>query len=451
MAANFEVIIKSMRQLISFIRNTRLEPSDSNLQTALKEAIADLFASTLAGAEAPVSGIVKRFAAAQYGSGNCTLFMSPDKLTPAGAALVNGTIANALDVDDGHRLTKGHPGAVIFPAILAAAEQVGATGRQFMDAMLAGYEVAIRAGILAHQLRPEYHCTGSWGAIGAAAGVGKLLGLTDEQMEHALGIAEYQSTYSPMMRCIDVPSMLKDGIAWGSMTGLSAAYLAREGFTGIPSLFDFEEAREIAGDIGERYRVLELYFKPYTCCRWAQPSIEAMKEIARSRDIRPESIDSITIHTFEESSRLLKSYPENTEEAQYNLFYPLASYLVFGNVGPREILHELHNPVVRSLIDRMNVQIDPEIDAQFPGKALSRLEIRLTNGEVLRSGTCQARGDFDYPLTSDEKRDKYFRLTVPVLGDRISEQLYDGIFHLPELDDIRKLTVLLQGGPSAAA
>jgi len=194
-----------------------------------------------------------------------------------------------------------------------------------------------------------------------------------------------------------------------------------------------------------------LYFKPYTCCRWAQPSIEAMKNLLSTRDIRPQSIESITIHTFEESSKLLKRYPANTEEAQYNLFFPLASFLINGDVGPNEVLDELDNPAIRSLMDRMEVRVDPEIDAKFPGKALSRLEVRLVGGDTMRSATMQARGDYDFPLTGEEKKEKFFRLAQPVVGRALAAQLHDRVRQLTQLDDIGVLTALLRRESNAPA
>lgn len=437
-----------MRHIFDFIECADSDDCDPHTRAALLEAITDIFACTIAGAQAPISRMTRTFAAAQYGRGDCTVFLSPDRMTAAGAALVNGAVANALDIDDGHRLTKGHPGAAIFPAILAAAEYCNVGGKPFMDAMLVGYEVAVRAGILAHRLRPDYHCTGSWGALGAAAGVSRLLHLPRPKIEHALGIAEYYAPYSPMMRCIDVPSMVKDGIGWGSLAGLSSALLAEEGFTGIPSLFALEEAADVAADIGTRYRVHELYYKPYACCRWAQPAIEAFKTVEKERRIHRDQIDAITIHTFAESARLMQTYPENTEEAQYNLFFPLAAYLWCGDVGPEQVLHELGNPDIRRLMDRMTVQVDPAIDEQFPAQALSRVDIRLRSGERIRSEAAQAKGDHTYPLTSEEKRAKFFRLTGPVLGEARSGRVYDQLLRLRELPAVRDLTALLQ--PMAA-
>lgn len=436
--------MESTSILSSFIRRHSVSTCDDAVVYDVKSAIADIVAAAIAGSATPVATIASDYACEEWREGNSSILCSPCKLKPSGAAFVNGIMANALDIDDGHRLTKGHPGAVVFPAVLAAAEAYGASGRQFMDAMLVAYEIGIRAGMLSHALRPEYHCTGSWGAIGAAAGVCRVLGASEEVVGHALGIAEYHSTYSPMMRCIDVPSMLKDSIGWGSMTGVASALLAGKGFTGIPSLFAFPEAGPYLKELGTKYRIQELYFKPYPCCRWAQPAIEGMKQLRARTDIPPGSIEQIIIHTFTESSRLFRGYPNNTEEAQYNLSFPLAAFVIFGNVGPNEVLNELHHREVLGMMDRISVQVDPALVAEFPGKAISRVEVILADGRRLESDNMQARGDWDYPLSPLEKRAKYDALTIPLLGESNSERLWETIDRLEQVDDIRKLTAMMQ-------
>lgn len=406
----------------------------------------DLIGCTIAGSKADVSGMVRRFAVRHWAKGRSSVMLSNHKLQPTGAALVNATMANALDMDDGHRLTKGHPGAVVFPAVLAAAEDCQATGRQFLTSLLVGYEVAIRAGMTAHQLRPEYHCTGSWGALGAAAGVARILGLSAEETEHALGISEYHSTYSPMMRCIDHPSMLKDGIGWGCMTGISSAYMAKEGFTGIPSLFSQESSKELVSELGEKYRIEQLYYKPYACCRWAQPAVEGVKLLVEENRLSPHMIERLVIHTFTESSRLMKRMPANTEEAQYNLYFPVAAYLIFGEVGPRQVLDELENEQIREVMTKMETVIDSHLDAQFPAKALCKVELFTIDGRRFMSPVMQARGDFDYPLTSAEKRDKFVWLTEPVIGTAESIKLLNLIEHVDELQNISDLTAAIPPG-----
>lgn len=423
----------------SYILEETIINKPLNLIEAIKAALADHLACSIAGSEAKVTSIVKQFAKTQWGKGDCALLLDHQKLTAAGASFVNATMANALDLDDGHRLTKGHPGAVIIPAVMAAAEEMKCTGKEFMDAVLVGYEIGIRAAIIAHQNRPEYHCTGSWGAMGAAAGVSRILGLTKEEVGHALGIAEYHSTYSPMMRCIDRPSMLKDGIAWGSMTGLSSAYLAKLQFTGIPSLFLTSPSNELVEELGEFDRIHELYYKPYACCRWAQPAIECMKELLGDSKISIADVDRIIVYTFTESARLSQQPPNNTEEAQYNLLFPIAAYFVFGEVGPKQILNELQNRDVLDLMTKIKPVIDERFNSAFPAKARSQIEIHTITGEVVRSSVKQAKGDYDFPLTIAEKRVKFFNLTTPIIGEKKSSSLLETIEHLETLESIDHL------------
>ncbi|PTX64406.1 2-methylcitrate dehydratase PrpD [Melghirimyces profundicolus] len=424
----------------SYILNGTLDHVSPATLQALKEALADILACTVAGAQTEAARITRKFACTEWKNGQSSLIAFPGKLRPAGAALVNATSANALDLDDGHRLTKGHPGAVVFPAVLAAAEEERVNGKGFLTALLIGYEVGIRAGIVAHQWRPEYHCTGSWGALGAAAGVANILGLTTSAAEQALGIAEYHSTYSPMMRCIHFPSMVKDAIAWGSMTGVSSVYLAKEGFTGVPSLFSTEPGLEQVHTLGEIHHIQHLYFKTYACCRWAQPAIEGVKEILGEKKMTHQEIDKVVVHTFTESSRLSTKSPQSTEEAQYNLPFPIAAFLVFGEVGPDQVLNKLDDVEILDVMDKIEVQIDNDLDRKFPQKACSRVEILTSKGDLYRSGVVQAKGDYDFPLTATEKREKFMCLMKPWMGERKSGKIFELICELEKVDDIRELT-----------
>lgn len=427
----------------SYIVKESIENKSTETIKVIKEALADHIACTIAGNEANVSNIAKQFAKAQWGVGESSLVLDKQKLSPAGASFVNAVMANALDLDDGHRLTKGHPGAIVIPAVLAAAEETRSTGEEFLNAVLIGYEIGIRSGIIAHHNRPDYHCTGSWGAIGAAAGVSRIIGLTEKEVDHALGIAEYHSTYSPMMRCIDHPSMLKDGIGWGCMTGLSSAYLAKLQFTGIPSLFSSNEGRKYGKELGNLERIHDLYYKPHACCRWAQPAVECLKEVINQTNITYDEVEKIIVYTFRESACLSHLLPTNTEEAQYNLLFPIASYLVFGKVGPQQVLHELQNQDVWLLMKKIETKVDERFDASFPAKAQSQIEIHTKAGRVLHSSVMQAKGDYDFPLTEAEKEDKFFSLTAPVIGEKKSIRLLDCIEQLEKLEEIGGLLSII--------
>jgi 2-methylcitrate dehydratase PrpD len=206
---------------IGFIHGLDLAAVPPEVIQRARICLLDLAGACLAGADIKGTRILLDFAASQMaGAGEATVIRAGRKLPRVAAALVNGFIANALDIDDGYRLVKGHPGAAVFPVVLAAAENEDATGKALLEALIVGYEIAIRAGVILHGHYGFYHGSGSWGAIGSAAGVVRLLGLSPEQTGHALGIAESYAPLVPEIRAVEHPSMApKDGIPWGGHGG----------------------------------------------------------------------------------------------------------------------------------------------------------------------------------------------------------------------------------------
>ena len=269
----------------------------------------DLVGTGAAGTATELSRIARDHAVAQFGPGEgargARLLFDGRVASATGAALAGGMTIDSVDAHDGHPLTKGHAGAAVLPGLLALVDAGGLAldGRGVADALVVGYEVALRAGIALHATAPDYHTSGAWNALGVAAVANRLWSCDERHLREALGIAEYHGPRSQMMRCIDHPTMLKDGSGWGAMTGVSAAELARAGFTGAPAVtVEANEVAEIWADLGTRWRVLELYFKPYPVCRWAQPAIEAALQV---RDgAAADDVDEIEVRTFHEATRL---------------------------------------------------------------------------------------------------------------------------------------------------
>ena len=223
-----------------------------------------------------------------------------------------------------------------------------------------------------HATAAEYHTSGAWVSLGAAAIGARMLGLDRAATREALGIAEYNGPRSQMMRCIDHPTMIKDGSGWGAMTGVMAAFLARDGFTGAPAVT--VEGDDVAGlwtDIGARWRIREQYFKPYPVCRWAQPAMEAAAQLQRDHHFGHAEIEKITVRTFFEASRLATPQPRTTDEAQYSLPFPVAALLVRGKVGPAEIDGEaLDDPDILRLSRLTELIDDPQLFRAVSGRTL---------------------------------------------------------------------------------
>jgi 2-methylcitrate dehydratase PrpD len=328
-----------------------------------------------------------------------------------------------MDAHDGQRDTKGHAGVAVLPALLAVAD----AGRRRPDeaalltALVVGYEIGVRAGIAAHALAADYHSSGSWNALAAAAVAARQLGLDGAATRHALGVAEYHAPQGFMMRCIDHPAMVKDGSGWGAMTGVAAAYLAADGFSAPPPAdVEAPAVGELWADLGRRWRTLEQYFKPYPVCRWTQPPVDAALALQRQHDVPVSAIEAIEVTTFHEATRLAVRRPRTTEEAQYSLPWPVAAALVRGRLGTAEVSEPFDDPDILRLADAVEMGEDDDMNRQFPGQRLARVALRLADGRRLTSPVMQARGDPETPLTTDELAAKFHGLADPVLGPALA-------------------------------
>jgi 2-methylcitrate dehydratase PrpD len=255
---------------------------------------------------------------------------------------------------------------------------------------------------------------------------------------------------TPEMRSVEHPSMLKDGIGWGAMVGIASSQLAARGFTGIPALFDASPSGEqLTGSLGDEYLILDLYFKPYACCRWAQPAIEGALSAARQIGVAPTDVTRVRVHTFKAATHLLCAAPRTTEEAQFSLPWPVACALIDGFVGPEQVSGEsLTDPARRSMAARVEVVVDAGLEEAFPEQALAWVEVETTDGSRARSGILAARGDPDAPLHDGELGKKFRDLTDPLLGPERARKLASAVQGITESPDLSEMTSLL--GPAAS-
>jgi 2-methylcitrate dehydratase PrpD len=433
-------------RVAEFVRAMRWQDLPTGVRTRAIHCVLDLCGAAVAGSRLKAARTALAYTLYAHGAGSSTIIGAGAGSTPVGAALANGFAASALDIDDGYRPVKGHPGAVVFPAVLAAAEEAESRGVEFLTALVVGYEVAMRAGRILHPLYTFYHGSGAWAPIGAAAGVARLLGCGTEQTWHALGIAEFHAAMTPEMRSVEHPSMLKDGIGWGAMVGIASGQLAARGFTGIPALFDADESGgHLAGSLGNEYLILDLYFKPYACCRWAQPAVEGALSAARQIGATAADVARIRVHTFEAATHLRSASPRTTEEAQFSLPWPIACALIDGVVGPEQVIEaSLEDPVRRELAARVEILVDAELEAAFPDRALAWVEIETTGGSRARSRISAAQGDAGSPLRDSDLMSKFGTLTEPVLGTDRAEELASAVWRLPGSPNLDELTSLLR-------
>jgi 2-methylcitrate dehydratase PrpD len=247
--------------------------------------------------------------------------------------------------------------------------------------------------------------------LGTAAVAARVLRLSPEATGHALGAAEYHGTLAPIMRCVELPGMVKDGVAWSAFSAICGVLQAAHGFTSTPSLFGAPEAEDLVDSIGREWLIEKLYFKPYCCCRWAQPAVRAALAVVARHAIAPPSIRSIRVETFAEACSLTRKVPATSEEAQYSVAWPVAAALLQGDVGPDQVLESaLRDEQVIALMQKIEFRHRPGFQAEFPARRLA--EVSVETGEaVYSSGTVSAHGDPDDPLSDSEIEDKFHRYT----------------------------------------
>jgi 2-methylcitrate dehydratase PrpD len=431
--------------IAEYINELRWQMIPADVKQMASRCLLDLCATLIAGSATELSQMARSVAAASFGGNEATLLVDGRKASAAGAALANGMTIDAMDLHDGLRPAKGHAGAGIFPAAVASGESASWDGEAFLTAVVVGYEVALRAGIALHQTACDYHTSGAWSALGAAAVASRALGLNTDQTRHALGIAEYHGPRSQMMRCIDFPTMLKDGSGWGSMAGVLAARLAAKGFTGAPAMtVEADQVAPIWGDLGSSWLMRDLYFKDYACCRWTQPAIEAVLELKRRYALDSSGIRNILVHTFEPAVHLDISRPENTEQAQYSLPYPVAAALIHGQLDPQQVLPpSIFEEEILELADAVKITSAPDLNAVFPEQALARVEIEMKDGRSFESRVHHARGDPEDGFSDVEIIEKFQRIAGMYLSDRRLKMLQDRCLNAAHLENVKELVELL--------
>jgi 2-methylcitrate dehydratase PrpD len=428
--------------LCEFVGEVALDDVPASARERLAPLLADMAAVCVAGRRAPASGMAAEHAQCLYPAPEAVSLLDGRRLGVAGAAFANRVLANVLDFDDGHRLTKGHPGAVIIPAALAVGQFADVSERDLLTSVVVGYEVAIRAGIALHGRDPAYHASGAWGGVGAAAAAARLLGLDRTQALAALGLAEYHAPIALIMRSCAEPQMTKDACAWGASLGVTSALLAARGFTSVRA--EFLDAD--LDDLGHRWRLEELYIKAYPCCRWSQSAIAAGLAAGGGEPIEAGKVKRVRVRTFAAADGLAKVVPESTEEAQYSLLWPLVCVLVRGRFGVNEVLGPFSDPELAAMFDRIEVDVDPQLTAAFPERRLTAVEIELADGRRLQAGPLEARGEPDDPELPALVAAKVSRL----IGDPATAPRARGSSGLRGQDAEQLVALMCNAGPVMA-
>ena len=413
-------------RLENFILNTRWEALPGEVQERLRGCFLDLMGALLIGSRSEQFQVGLRLAESLYGNGQLPVIGSDKRFNFMGASCAMGHSSNAYDIDDGHNLIRAHPGTSFIGPILAAAYEKNISRNEFLATLLVAYETTIRSGAAIMDYYRYAHSSGTFGAVGTAVGVGRIYGFNKEQLNHALSVAEFNAPLVPGIRSVEYPSMNKDGVAFGAMIGALAVQAVMCGFEGNKNLLEAEEYCHYLDDLGENYEVMELYFKPYTCCRWAHPVIDACIGLMTQHRLSPERIRKVTVKTFHRATLLSKIVPKTVDEAQYNIAYPVAAALIYRDFGYAQVRQEsMGDPKVVDMMEKLTFETDPKLDAQFPARRICRVQIETLDGNSYLSDECEPRGEACENIGFDWLADKFRRITEPVLTAGGQERLIE--------------------------
>lgn len=395
---------------------------------AVQRSLLDLVGVAAGGRRGKAATIACDYAVAHQASSGrgARLLFDGRRASPVGAAFAGAITIDSLDGHDGHALAKGHAGVVLLPALLSLVDSTTVcSGPELLTTLVVGYEIACRAGMALHASVSDYHSSGAWNALGAAAIGARRLGLTLAQTREALGIAEYYGPRSQIMRSVAHPTMVRDGAGPGAMTGVSAALLAAAGFTGAPAItVEADNGADLWASLGQRWCIIEQYLKPYPVCHWAQPAITASLTLQHQHGFAAADIDRIEVYTFHAATCLTNRAPQTTDQAQYSLIFPLAAALVLGQLGVEEMTGDaLRDPQILRLSQIIQVYGTDGYSQQFPAQRLAHVIMVLRDGLILESATTIGRGGVDNPLSQAEVNAKFLALATPLLGPDRAQQL----------------------------
>ncbi|MYN12080.1 MmgE/PrpD family protein [Pusillimonas sp. TS35] len=413
-------------ELAAFAAGLSYEEIPDAVLRRTEDLMLDTLASILAGSSArPVQAIGHFADAMGPASGPSENMVTRKTTSPLFAAMVNAASAHMVEQDDVHNGSVFHPAAVVFPPAIAAAQALGRTGRELLTACVAGYEVGIRVGeFLGRSHYKVFHTTGTAGTLAAAAAVGRLLNLTAEQMLDAFGSAGTQASgLWEFLR--DAADSKQLHTAKAAASGLTAAYLAQEGFTGARRILEGPQGMaagmssdanpaKLTDGLGQRWTVLETSFKYHASCRHTHPAADALLALVREHGLTAGDIESVTARVHQGAIDVLGPVvnPTTVHQSKFSMGTVLGLIAVHQRAGLAEFDAGLENAQVSDFRNRVSMELDQEVDAAYPARWIGKVAVRTRDGRTLESRVDEPKGDPGNTLSRAEIEDKARRLST---------------------------------------
>lgn len=439
-----------LRTLARFIAGLGWEEVPEKVRDTARLLLLDNLGAALGAAKAPLPGAVAEVYLPLAGEkGRVSLWGQGKKAPLTTAVFLNALRGDALGLDDLHTGSKTHIGAVVIPAAWGLAEQLGKSGAELLLAVICGYEAMARVGkalgVSSHR-KLGWHATATAGTFGAAAACGKLLGLDEDGMVSALGLAGSQS--------FGVWAFLGDGTnskslnpARAAVSGCEAALLAKAGMTGpehiltapdgglLTAMTREGDPSQVDRELGTVWEILRMDNRPYPCARSTHGAVDGALALRKEHGLDPGEIDWVWVDTYQVGYQQCgcgegSLRPQTPAQAKFSTPYCVACALFYGEVGLRHFTPEwVLRPEVRELLPRIAVTEDASLTAAYPGHWGSRVTVECRDGRRLSAEITDASGSVDNPLTREQVRAKALGLIRESRGER-AEALVEDILAL---------------------
>ncbi len=412
--------------LAEFAAGLRFDAIPPAVVRRAEDLFLDWFASALAGKGArPVESIARFIEAMGPGDGPSEILIHRRGSSPLVAAVANAAASHFAEQDDVHNGSVFHPATVVFPPALAVAQALGASGRELLVACVAGYEVGIRVGeFLGRSHYRIFHTTGTAGTFAAAAAVGRLLGLDAAQMRHAFGSAGTQSAgLWEFLRDAADSKQLHTAHAAGA--GLTAAYLAQDGFTGAKRILDGAQglaagmssdadAARLADGLGTRWALAETSFKFHAACRHTHPAADALLQVLNAHHLAATDLRAITALVHQAAIDVLGPVtdPQTVHQAKFSMGTVLGLVAVFGRAGLAEFDASWRDTAVRAVHDKVAMRLDAEVDRAYPARWIGKVVVETVDGRTFHGQVLEPKGDPGNTLSRAELEHKAVQLAA---------------------------------------
>jgi 2-methylcitrate dehydratase PrpD len=441
-----------------FSVHTRFEDLGQEIIDQAKMLILDLIGVSIAGYKMmEFPRLVVDYMIELGGKPEATILRAKHKFPAINAAFANAACAHALDMDDGHRFAALHPGTVIIPAAMAAAELVEAGTKELIAGIVVGYEIMIRIGmaISPSSLHRGFHITGIAGSFGAAAAAANIMGLSHDETVGALGMAGLQSSGLIQVNHETEGAKVKPiNPARAAMAGLLSCILAQRGAHGPESIFEGEdgflkavsdkvEPELLVRDLGQEFEICKVYLKLYAACRHAHACIDAALEANGEADIDIADIRNINIETYPAAVRLAGIlHPTTASAARFSIPFSVALALIKKGAGADKYTEEaVGDEEIQALASKVKLAATSEWQELYPDKRGATLTITDKNNASWSARVDLAKGEPERPASWEEIHKKFIGNATRILSEKEAEILGSKIMKLETsfLDDIVKL------------